>query len=45
MLILQWPMPNIEVERDKEASMKHILKDMRELSIVQEALKGAVPSS
>lgn len=39
-------MPNIKVERDEEASMNHILKDMRELSIMQEALKqGAVPSS
>ena len=39
-------MPNIKVERDEEASMNHILKDVRALSIVQEILKkGTVPSS
>lgn len=35
---LQWPMPNIKVERNEEASMNHILKDVRKLSIAQESL-------
>lgn len=44
-VILQWPMPNIKVERDEEASMNHILKDVRDLSILQKSLKqGTVPS-
>lgn len=42
----QWPMPNIKVERDQEASMNHILKEVCELSIVQKAGKQEnVPSS
>jgi hypothetical protein len=32
-------MPNIKVERDEEATMNHILKDVRELSIVQKSLE------
>ncbi|KAJ4378741.1 hypothetical protein N0V86_005612 [Didymella sp. IMI 355093] len=41
-----WPMPNIKVERDEEATMNHILKDVRELSIVQKSLEQEfVPSS
>jgi hypothetical protein len=45
-VILQWPMPNIKVERDEEATMNHILKDVRELSIVQKSLdQDSVPSS
>lgn len=44
--LLQWPLPNIKVEHDEEASMNHILKDMRELSVIQQPLKqGSVPSS
>ncbi|KAF3000830.1 hypothetical protein E8E13_006831 [Curvularia kusanoi] len=42
----EWPMPNIKVERDEEASMNHVLKDVRKLSIVQEAAKqGTGPSA
>ena len=37
--MLQWPMPNIKVERDEEATMNYILKDVRELSIVQKSLE------
>lgn len=45
-MLLQWPMPNIKVERDEEASMNYILKDVRESSIEQETLKQeTVPSS
>jgi hypothetical protein len=44
--MLQWPMPNIKVERDEEATMNYILKDVRELSIAQNALEQEpVPSS
>lgn len=28
-------MPNIKVERDEEATMNHILKDLREISIAR----------
>ena len=39
-------MPNIKVERDEEATMNYILKDVRELSIVQKSLEQeSVPSS
>jgi hypothetical protein len=39
-------MPNIKVERDEEATMNHILKDVRELSIVQKSLEqGSMPPS
>lgn len=45
-MLLQWPLPNVRVSRDQEASMNHILKDVRQLSRAHKAVnQGAVPSS
>ncbi|KAF3034799.1 hypothetical protein E8E12_004503 [Didymella heteroderae] len=33
----EWPLPNIKVERNEEATMNHILKDVRELLIIQKS--------
>ncbi|KZM24621.1 DNA binding [Ascochyta rabiei] len=42
----QWPMPNIKVERNEEASMNHILKSVRKYrSSTEKAEQEIVPSA
>ncbi|KAF9701037.1 hypothetical protein EKO04_000295 [Ascochyta lentis] len=42
----EWPMPNIKVERNEEASMNHILKSVRKHLSHEKSLKqGNVPSA